>query len=119
MAQQWSRAKAPASLMLFGEHSVLREGIAVVGAVGAFLTVEINLRDDDTICVISALGEESATLQRLELSNKFRFLQAVLTSLQSLYTTGFTCVITSDFPPTQGLGSSAALTIAAIAAIEK
>lgn len=113
------RARAPATLMLFGEHSVLRFGEALVAAVNAFLTVEVEARTDDKIQVISTLGDEITSRFDINLSDKFRFLNQVLISLQSIITSGFTCRITSDFPSNVGLGSSAAVTIAALGAIEQ
>ncbi len=119
MAQAKVVAKAPATLMLFGEHSVLRFGKALVAAVNAFLTVEIEERKDDRIRVISALGDETTSRFDIQLSDQFRFVNQALISLQSIITSGLTITITSDFPHNVGLGSSAAVTIATLGAIER
>lgn len=123
MAPKWCKAKvtatAPATLMFFGEHSVLRFGPAVVAAVDGYLTVELETRPDDQIVVISDLGQETTNRHEILLSNTFRFVAAVFKAVQDTIVTGFTCKISTNFSSTQGLGSSAAVTIATLGALQK
>ena len=70
--------KAPASMMLFGEHSVLRKGKAVVAAVDVWLTVAIGSRNDDTVEVVSCFGKESCSLKNISLSPNLPFVRAAL-----------------------------------------
>ncbi len=112
-------ARAPATLMLFGEHSVLREGCALVAAVNAYISVEINLRSDSKISIQSDLGDEETSIHEMVLSERFRFLREVFVSCREFLKEGFDCRVVSEFSSTQGLGSSAAVTIASLKALQR
>ena len=113
-------ASAPANTMLMGEHAVLFGHSALVCALTQRIYVQANKRADDLIVVDSQLGHFSYPLADLEAqlheSSQFSFvLQAiVLCDLD----TGLHLVIESDFEHTLGLGSSAAVTVATLGAIE-
>lgn len=109
--------KAPASMMLFGEHSVLRKGKAVVAAVDVWLTVAIGSRNDDTVEVVSCFGKESCSLKNISLSPNLPFVRAALVLFSPLFSSGCSITITSDIDPTMGLGSSAAVSVAMITAL--
>jgi len=101
--------------MIFGEHSVLRKGPAVVAAVDRWLSVEIEPRNDDQIHICSSLGESSTTLENICLDHTFRFVSAALHTV--LPPSGCSITICSQIDPTMGLGSSASVTVALLAAL--
>jgi mevalonate kinase len=123
---RFAKAKAPASLMLFGEHAVLRGSSALVAAIDQWLQVEIIPRCDEMILIESNLGEATTSMQHLQkgvisLPKQFSFLEVALSTLSKELLqkskNGFTCTINSEFASTIGLGSSAAFVVALLAAL--
>lgn len=110
-------ASAPGSLMLAGEHAVLRGAHALVAAVSARMHVTLTPRTDRLWRVKSVLGEETATMDIGFQRPVFRFVQAALRHSDATPSTGLDLVIRSDFEATLGLGSSAAITVALLAAL--
>lgn len=108
------QASAPGSIMLFGEHAVLRNKLALVSAVNKKIHVKLIPRSDNQIIINSNLGKYETRLDKFEHNNLFKF---VLTSIEhhiSLIPTGFELVITSEFSHTVGLGSSSAVVVAVL-----
>lgn len=110
-------ASAPGSLMLLGEHAVLHGRLALVAAVSQRLTVSLTPRGDMRVEIVSALGRYKTDLQRLEPDDRFRFLLKAVAKEAASLRHGFTLSVKSDFPPTIGFGSSAAVTVAAVGAL--
>ena len=112
------RAKAPGSLMLLGEYAVLQGKTALVTAIDKFISVTLEPRSDDQIFIDSALGTLSLNRrQKIVLQAPFEFLLATL-ALKQL-PSGCNIKINSDFSVSLGLGSSAAITVALLTALNR
>ena len=112
-------ASAPGSLMLFGEHAVLRGKRAVAGAVDARVEVRLTPRADDRVRIRSALGALDTRLDALDIAPPFTFLLAALLDARPLLKSGLELEVTAGFSSTVGLGSSAAVTAAALGALAR
>lgn len=111
-------ASAPGSLMLMGEHAVLHGRRSLVCAVDRRLTVEARLRSDRRVVMTSSLGNVETSLDHCgELPDRFRFLRSVLKGAGSLLPCGMDVRVESQLDSTLGLGSSAAFTVALLAAV--
>ncbi len=115
MAQTCFKACAPGSLMIMGEYAVLTGYRALVAAIDKTLTVSITPRQDQWLSICSSLGGIRMHLDKLNAVKPFEY---VLTALQSQpLNQGADIVIESQFSSQQGLGSSAAVTVALLAAL--
>ncbi len=110
---------APATLMLMGEHAVLRNYPCLVGAASPRLHVYITQRDDDIICIKSNLGEHACTLKTIEIKPPFTFILSLIKQFQKKLNHGFNLEVVSEFDSNLGLGSSAATLMATAAALIK
>ncbi len=110
-------ASAPGSLMLFGEHAVLHGRQALVCAVNRRIRVALTPREDGSIVIESELGRLDCALTNIPDDERFRFLIALLRGNVSRVASGFTLRVASEFSHNIGFGSSAAVTVAANAAI--
>jgi len=111
------KASAPGSLMLMGEFAVLQGKCALVCAVDKRLTVTLSPRSDTRIEITSSIGQLSTDITQLEIIKPFQFVLSVLQSFSLHH--GFDITIESEFSDTIGLGSSAAVTVAMLAALMK
>lgn len=112
------RASAPGSLMLLGEYGVLHGGHALVCAVDKRMTVTITPRQDETITIHSSLhGDYTTQLTELTVEKPFHFILAVLQLYQPKMKRGCDITVQSEFSDKVGLGSSAAVTVATLAAL--
>ncbi len=111
------RAMAPGTVMLLGEHAVLRGKQAIVAAVDQYISVTLQPRDDRQIVVTSGLGNAATSVEKCCLPPSLCFVQASLKQHQTALPSGMELTITSDFSPTVGLGSSAAVTVAVLGAV--
>jgi mevalonate kinase len=111
------RASAPGTMMLLGEHAVLHNSRALVFSVNARMTVDIMTRQDRKVILRSSLGEYESDLDALKPEPIFRFLLETIRRLRPNLPSGFDLDIQSDFSSTVGLGSSAAATVATVAAL--
>jgi len=113
-------ASAPANTMLMGEHAVLFGHSALVCALTQRIYVRANKRIDGQIVIESGLGHFQCPLADLHAqlceSTPFTFVLQAL-ALCDL-AEGVQLTIESDFGHTLGLGSSAAVTVATLGAIE-
>ncbi len=105
---------APGTLMLFGEHAVLRGKQAICCAVDQRVWVELTPRTDDVIHLVSALGEKYINLSDFSVVAPFEFVITSIAHFLPEIKSGFDLKITADFSATVGLGSSAAVTAATI-----
>lgn len=108
-------ASAPGSLMLFGEHAVLHGRRALCAAVDQRMTVTLHPRQDRKVHIKSELGSLDGKLDTLEQVAPFTFLIAALQ--HNLPPSGCDVDVRSDFSSKVGLGSSAAITVATLAAV--
>lgn len=111
------KVSAPGSIMLMGEHAVLFGHRALACAVDKYMHVSLQPRTDRQIIVDSALANYESSLDQLAEDERLSFVLAAIRRFQSHMTTGFTLTIRSEFSHTVGLGSSAAVTAAVVAAV--
>jgi mevalonate kinase len=103
--------------MLMGEHAVLRGQPAIVCAISKRMKVELTPRDDRTVLLHSALGEHETTLDELGPNESFRFVLGAIRACREGLTQGFELDFRSEMSHQMGLGSSAAVTVATLAAL--
>ena len=103
--------------MLMGEHAVLRGRPAIVCAISKRMKVELVPRDDKTVRLHSALGEHETHLDELAPNDSFRFVMGAIRACREGLERGFDLDIRSEMSHQMGLGSSAAATVATLAAL--
>ncbi len=110
-------ASAPGNLMLMGEHSVLEGELALALAVN--YRVEVSLKPlHEPVCRIhSALAEIEFSLDQIPDLVELNFVLEVIRQLAEQLSRGFELSIKSEFSHQVGLGSSAAVTVATLAAV--
>ena len=116
-----SIAKAPGKIILFGEHFVVYQNRAILGAIDKYATVTTEKTNTDNILISSSLGQSSIQKDE-DVSNvekKFRpfFYIAKQVIEKNNFEKGITIKIESDIPIGAGLGSSSACCVAAAASI--
>ena len=116
-----SIAKAPGKIILFGEHFVVYQNKAILGAINKYATVTSEKTNTDNILISSSLGQSSIQKDE-DVSNvekKFRtfFYIAKQVIEKNNFEKGITIKIESDIPIGAGLGSSSACCVAAAASI--
>nr|WP_067298585.1 GHMP kinase [Marinobacterium profundum] len=116
---EWTaiRVSAPGSIMVMGEHAVLFGHRAIACAVNRFMHLHLVRRNDREIHVRSALGTVSGTLDTLPRDENLSFVLATIGLFAERLPCGFELDIQSEFSHTVGLGSSAAVTAALVAAL--
>ncbi|MEM7588902.1 MAG: mevalonate kinase [Myxococcota bacterium] len=110
-------ASAPGSMMLLGEHAVLAGKRALVAAVAPRVHVRLSPRKDNALTVTSAVGNAETSIENLHLPTSLRFVHCALRLHADRFPTGCDLHIHSDLSHTQGLGSSAAVTVATLGAV--
>jgi len=113
------KASAPGSLMLFGEHAVLHGRRALVCAINRRIHVTLTPRADRLIRIDSNLGRHETTLDELATAPAFRFVLAALSRRREGLPAGCDLLIESEFSHQMGFGSSAAVTVATLAALDR
>jgi mevalonate kinase len=111
------QASAPGSLMLLGEHAVLRGHPAIACAVNKRLKIILKPRADKAVLLHSTLGEHETTLDELVPNESFRFVLGAIRACKEGLAQGFELDIRSEMSHQMGLGSSAAVTVATLAAL--
>jgi mevalonate kinase len=112
------KASAPGSMMLLGEYAVLQGKQALVCAVDRRITVRLLPREDKKIKINSILGDYESEIATLKISAPFEFILTTLKKFTELMSLGCELTISSDFSHKIGLGSSAAVTVATLAALK-
>ena len=116
-------ATLPGKLMLMGEHAAVYGYPCLAAAFDKKLTVKINQRSDRNIIILSDYFKETLQSDWQEITEKIepggQYLIAALKTVSVLisHKTGINMEIKSDFSGRFGLGSSAAVTVGAIAGI--
>jgi|TARA_B100001540_G_scaffold114409_1_gene102506 mevalonate kinase len=116
-----SIAKAPGKIILFGEHFVVYQNRAILGAINQYATVTSEKTNTDNILISSSLGQSS--IQRDEdvsnIEKKFRpfFYIAKHVIEKNNFDKGISIKIESDIPIGAGLGSSSACCVATAASV--
>src|SRR5690606_14865710 len=119
MVQLSFKASAPGSLMVMGEHAVLRHHHAIVAAVDQRIEVRLMPRVDKLFHIYSALGECQGSIENVQVTSPFEYvLSVILYHINSLQT-GFDLHIHSQFRHDLGLGSSAAVLVATLAVFQQ
>lgn len=109
-------ASAPGSLMLLGEHAVLHGYPCLVAAINRRVKVELTPRNDHEVHIESALGSLITRHGEFPAAREFRFVLGTLQHIPAAYPDGVNICINADMPPTIGFGTSAAVTVAMVAA---
>lgn len=109
-------ASAPGSLMVMGEHAVLHGRHALACAVDRRVTVRASARSDGVLRVRSSLGDAEGTVQDLSGLARLPFVRESLGRVRERIPGGADIRIESDIHHMLGLGSSAAVTVATLAA---
>ncbi len=108
--------------MLMGEHAVLYNHPALVAAIDRRITVTLIPKsdaNDRSVSISSHLGSLRTHLDSLEIQTPFQFVLAAILEERHALTQGFELWIESEFSHTVGFGSSAAVVVATLAALEK
>ncbi len=113
---------APGSVMLTGEHAVVHGHPAIVCAVEQRITLTATPLTRPVLEIRSEIADPAKiALTDLAPTGPYRFVQAAVAGFVPALTAtehpGLRLEITSEIDPTLGLGSSAAVTIAALAAL--
>lgn len=120
MVSKTYQAEIPGSIMLCGEHAVLRGSLAIASAVDKHITVTLTPRADKTIKINSyLLGDHELQISDIAIKEPFQFVLTAIASYSNKLSCGFDLEIASEFSDQLGLGSSAAVTVATISVIEQ
>ena len=118
-----AKASAPAKAILFGEHSVVYDEPAIAGAVNkrAFITIK-DSDSDKSIFRAPDIGFEAELLTRQKkyilTKGKPGIIRYILESLHRVHDhSPIDITLSSNVPIGSGLGSSAAVTVATLAAL--
>jgi mevalonate kinase len=116
-----SIAKAPGKIILFGEHFVVYDNRAILGAIDKYATVTSEKTNTDNILISSSLGQSSIKKDEDvgKVEKKFRpfFYIAKKVIEKNNFDKGISIKIESNIPIGAGLGSSSACCVAASASI--
>src|SRR3990167_1844608 len=103
--------------MILGEYAVLHGKLAVVSAIDKFIHVTIRPRHDNAIYIDSALGQYHTTIDELHSVEPFEYVLTAL-ALSKPLLSGCDITIDAEFSSQLGLGSSAAVTVAMLTALQ-
>lgn len=112
-------AGAPGSLMLLGEHAVLHGHRALVMAVNRRIRVALTPRADARFRIESALGTHESEVSDPAPHPAFRFIVEAISRARVALPSGFELRVESEFSHEIGFGSSAAVTVATVAALRR
>lgn len=106
--------------MLIGEHAVVYGHQAIVCAIDQRIHVRIHHIDERIVRIRSKIAPNFTTsLDDLPSKGPLRFVCAAVSAYAAKLKNGLAIEITSEIDPTLGLGSSAAVTVATLAALDK
>ncbi len=108
----------PGSLMLMGEHAVLRGYPSLVAALDKRIQVTAIPRADRNIHILSALGEARWSLDALPVFDPlFNFMLTAIQALPNPLKQGCVLRVEAAFSDQLGLGSSAAVVVGTLAVL--
>ncbi len=118
MAPASYSVSAPGKLMLLGEHAVLDGSLSLACAVNRRIRVTLTPEKHEQV-VIQAVGKGDyvSSLDQMLPDEHFRFVIASIKRYRPRLPSGFSLVIEAEFNDQAGLGSSAAVTVATVAAL--
>lgn len=120
MVPKFYSASAPGSLMLFGEHAVLRYNQAIVCAIAQRIEVRLFPQANNNIIINSnEFPEYVTTLENIKVQQPYDYILTAILLVKSQLTQGFNLEINATFAATIGLGSSAAVTVATVAVLRQ
>ena len=111
------RVSVPGSIMLMGEHAVMRGYPALVTAINREMVLSLETRSDRLIKIESELGQFEASLDKF-LIPELSFVSQIIINYSSLLSYGFNLAIESKMPSDKGYGSSAAVSAGLVALLE-
>ena len=118
MAHTSYSVSVPGSLMLMGEHAVLRGYPSLVAAIDKRIKITATPRADRAIYINSALGEASWSLDALPVADPtFKFMLAAVQAVAPQLKQGYTLKVDAAFSDQLGLGSSAAVVVGTLAVL--
>ena len=103
--------------MLLGEHAVLHGKRALVCAINRRITTRLLPAENDSVEIVSSLGNYQSPLAELADHPSFRFVLQAIKQHRDRIPSGFELRIESEFSADIGFGSSAAVTVATHAAL--
>jgi len=121
-----AKASAPAKVILFGEHFVVYNKPAILASIDKRIHVDVRVRKDDRVTIKSNMGFSGSFDQKkhrqLQTKRFGSFIQPILLAATDAMrafkaNVGLDINIRSEFPYGVGLGSSAACSVATIAAV--
>ena len=115
--ERLAQASAPATLMLLGEYAVLHGYPSVVIAFNRRITVTITPKISQGISISSTLGNFDGTQAQLAKLPQWNYLSAAMAQFPKNLDRAH-IHIDSEFSHLLGLGSSSAITIATLAALQ-
>lgn len=115
----WFKASAPGSLMILGEYAVLHGGTALVATIDKRMTVYLSPRADKKIAISSRLGQYTCDITNIPVEQPFQFVLAAIKRRQPQLKKGCDITIESEISSELGFGSSAAVTVATVAVLNK
>lgn len=108
---------APGSVMLMGEHAVVKGYKAIACALDKRIEVSLIPRNDRLVSIDSAVAKYHGHLDELVINKELSFVLTAIALEKDQLKYGFDLVIRAQFSHTLGLGSSAAVTVATIKAL--
>lgn len=104
------KTSAPGSLIMFGEHSVLRKKHAIVLALQKRIFIELEQNKTKKINIVSSLAHYSATIGNIVVEPPFQYVLQTLKNFSP--STGLDIKIISEMSSDMGFGTSAAVVVA-------
>lgn len=109
------KVSVPGSVMLMGEHAVLRGSRCICAAIARRIEISVEPLVERNLQIESELGNLTVPLDCLDPKPPFEFLLAAFRRFAADMNHGLRIRIDSDIPSDVGFGSSAAVTVAAVA----
>jgi mevalonate kinase len=103
--------------MLLGEHAVLHKELAIVCAIAQRMRVSLTPINSKIVSIRSKLGEYQSFIDQIEPKAPFSFVLTAIKQFEDQLPSGFILDITAEFSDTIGFASSAAVTVATLAAL--
>ncbi|WP_414897138.1 mevalonate kinase [Rhodovulum sp. YEN HP10] len=114
------KVSAPGSIMITGEHAVVYGHPAIVAAIEQRIEIEVSPLPQRWLEIVSEIAEPATVdLDRIAVEGPYRFVLAAAARFAGRLSSGARLEIRSEIDPTLGLGSSAAVTVAALGAFAR